>query len=277
MTYIYNIIDYLLPFSCFSHQFMKNSLLAILLIGPIFGFMGTMIVNNGMEFFSDAIGHSVFTGLAIGTVLGIYDVNVSSLVFSIFFAIAITFIRTKSQISQTTLISIVASIAVAFGIAILSYEGSFKKYSSYLIGDLLSINNTDLYQLTVIFMLTFIILFITFNKLFISSISLSLAKSRNINTVVYEMIFAILVAIIVTMTMKWIGLLLLNSLLVLPAATAKNISKNMRQYHILSSCISISAGLIGLISSYYVNISSGAAIVLISGLLFIISFFLKVH
>ena len=87
MELIYNIMENLLPFQFISYDFMKNALLAILLISPLFGLVGSMIVNNKMSFFSDALGHSALTGIALGAILGISNYSLSMVIFAVLFAI----------------------------------------------------------------------------------------------------------------------------------------------------------------------------------------------
>ncbi|MBF0301370.1 MAG: metal ABC transporter permease, partial [Oligoflexia bacterium] len=247
----------------------KNALLAILLLAPMLGLIGTMIVNNRMAFFSDAIGHSTFTGLAIGTILGISNLSLSAIIFSIIFAILITIFKYKSLTPTDTLISVFASIAAAFGVVILSSGGNFSKYSAFLIGDILSITNQDLILLLITVVTIFLIWPLIFNKLFLLSLNYSLAKSKNINVIFYELLFTIVIAIVITISIRWVGILLINSLIVLPAAATRTISKNMKDYHLYSILVALFSGVVGLLISYYVDISTGATIVLVAGFLYL--------
>ena len=139
MDVIYTVLEFLLPFEFIDYTFMKNALLAILLITPIFAILGTMIVNNKMAFFSDALGHSALTGIAIGMLLGISNINISMILFAVIFALLLNFIKNKTTYGADTIISVFSSIAIALGLAILAQTGNFNKYSSYLVGDILSI------------------------------------------------------------------------------------------------------------------------------------------
>lgn len=139
MDVIYTVLEFLLPFEFIDYTFMKNALLAILLITPIFAILGTMIVNNKMAFFSDALGHSALTGIAVGMLLGISNINISMILFAVIFALLLNFIKNKTTYGADTIISVFSSIAIALGLAILAQTGNFNKYSSYLVGDILSI------------------------------------------------------------------------------------------------------------------------------------------
>ncbi|MBZ9686434.1 metal ABC transporter permease [Clostridium estertheticum] len=275
MSLWYNIVNFLLPFDWAHYTFMKNALLGVLLVTPMFGLLGTMVVNNKMAFFSDALGHSALTGIAIGVILGIKNPIWSMLVFSLMLAVVITKVKNVNTSSTDTIIGVFSSTAVALGVVMLSYGGGFTKYSVYLIGDLLSISQIDLLILPIIFVIVVIIWVIAFNKLLLVSVNPLLARSRGINVNFYEYLFTITVAIIVTISIQWVGVLIISSMLVLPAAAARNISSNMRQYHIYSIAIALISGVTGLILSYFLGSASGATMVLIASMFFGITFFMK--
>ncbi len=275
MDIIYSLMENLLPFSWIEFNFMKNAFLAILLIAPLFGLVGTMIVNNKMSFFSDAMGHCALTGIAIGVMLGVDNYAVSMLGFALIFALGISSIIESKVSSSDTIIGVFSSAGIALGIILLSAKGGFSKYSGYLIGDILSVTKNEITTLAVILILIITIWFLSFNKLMLASLNTDMAKSKQINVNFYKNIFVVLIALIVTVSLKWVGMLIINSLLVLPAASAKNIVKNMRAYHLVSIIFSLFSGISGLILSYYMATSAGATIVLISSAIFFITFFIN--
>lgn len=272
---LYSFIDFILPFQWVHYDFMKNALIAVLLVTPLFGILGTMVVNNKMAFFADSLGHGAFTGIAIGILISGISPTWGATIFSILFAIAITLIKNKGNSSTDTIIGVFSSIAIALGLVLMSLGGNMNKFSSYLIGDLLSITPEEIIMLVILFIIIILIWSFIFNKLLLVSINSSLAKSRGTNTLLIELLFTITIAVVVTITVNWVGLLIINSLLVLPAAAARNISKNIRQYHLLSILISLSSGIIGLVLSYYLNTVTGATIVLISAIMFFITLIYK--
>ena len=275
MEMIYSVMENILPFSWVEYTFMKNALIAILLAAPLFGLVGTMIVNNKMSFFSDAMGHCALTGIAIGVMLGIENYAVSMLAFAILFAIGIASIIESDVSSSDTIIGVFSSAGIAVGIVILSANGGFSKYSGYLVGDILSITKNEIFVLAAIFLVVISVWVISFNKLMLASLSADMAKSKRINVKLYKNLFAVLIALIVTVSIKWVGMLIINSLLVLPAAAAKNIVKSMRAYHIVSVLFSLFSGICGLVLSYYIGTSAGATIVLISSIIFFGTFFVN--
>jgi zinc transport system permease protein len=275
METLYVLIDRLLPFAWAHHVFMKNALMAVLLVGPMFAVMGTMIVNNKMAFYSDTIGHSALTGIAIGILLGFRDPLWVMVIFSFLLAIAISMLKYHSTASTDTVIGAVSASMVALGIVILSRGGGFAKYSMYLIGDILSITPKEMYLLVAAFIIILLLWGTMFNKLLLVSINQTLARSRGINVRVVETLFCIVTAVIVTISIQWVGILIINSFLILPAAAARNITRNMKQYHVVSVVISIISGIAGLLLSYYWATATGATIVLIAAVFYLISMLLK--
>ena len=275
MSGIYFLIDRILPFEWTEFAYMKNALLAVLLITPLFGLVGTMIVNNKMSFFSDALGHSALTGIAIGVLMGIDNYLISMMGFALLFALCISAVMDSGTSSADTIIGVFSSTGLALGIVLLSASGGFAKYSGYLIGDILTVQPAEIAMLAVILAAVVIIWYLFFNKLMLTSINADLAASKGINTRLTEKLFVVIVAVIVTVSIKWVGVLIINSLLVLPAAAARNLAKSMRSYHFIAVGISLFSGVSGLVASYYTGTAAGGTIVLIAAVIFFFSYFLN--
>ena len=266
----------LLPLPMLSWDFMKNALLAVLFMAPLFGIVSTMIVTGKMSFFSDALGHSAFTGIAIGCICGITAPTWAAVIFSVCFALLFSFVRSRSNQAADTLIGVFSSTAVALGIFIATLGGgSFTKYNKYLIGDILSVTGSEIAMLALVLLCVIIFWVFFSNKLTLASIHPQLAGSRGIRIELLQAAFTTLVAVVVTLAISWVGLLILNSLLVLPAAASRNVSKNLRQYHLFSVLFALTAGISGLTISYYLGSSAGAAICLVLALIFAITFFMR--
>ncbi|WP_312692277.1 metal ABC transporter permease [Caproiciproducens sp.] len=275
MSGIYFLIDTILPFEWTEFAYMKNALLAVLLITPLFGLVGTMIVNNKMSFFSDALGHSALTGIAIGVLMGIDNYLISMMGFALLFALCISAVMDSGTSSADTIIGVFSSTGLALGIVLLSASGGFAKYSGYLIGDILTVQPAEIAMLAVILAAVVVIWYLFFNKLMLTSINADLAASKGINTRLTEKLFVVIVAVIVTVSIKWVGVLIINSLLVLPAAAARNLAKSMRSYHFIAVGISLFSGVSGLVASYYTGTAAGGTIVLIAAVIFFFSYFLN--
>ena len=197
---LYNAIDLILPFQWLSHTFMKNAFIAIIIITPLFGLLSTMVVSNKMSFFADSLGHGAFTGIAVGILLGGIDPMWGATLFSICFAIAITIIKNKGTSSTDTIIGVFSSTSIALGLVLMSFSSSLSKFSSYLVGDLLSISQGQIVLLIFVFIAVITLWVLIFNKLLVTSLNTSLANSRGMNTLLIEIIFTCTIAVIVTIT-----------------------------------------------------------------------------
>ena len=265
-----------MPFEMLHWDFMKNALLALLIMGPLFGIMSTMVVTGRMSFFSDALGHSAFTGIAIGCICGMAAPIWAAVLFSILFSLLFSFVRSRSSQTADTLIGVFSSAAVALGIFVATLGGgSFTKYNKYLIGDILSITPGEIGILAIVLVGVLVLWVLFANRLTLTVVHPQLASSRGIPTALSNTLFSVAIAVVVTLTISSVGLLILNSLLVLPGASARNVAKNMRQYHLFSVLFALTAGLCGLIVSYVWGSSAGASISLALAIIFAVTFCLR--
>ena len=257
----------------FEYQFMRHALLASVIMGPLFGILSTMIVTGRMSFFSDALGHSAFTGIAIGAICGAAAPTWVAVIFSVLFALLFSYVRNRSNHAADTLIGVFSSAAVALGIFIATLDGgSFTKYNKYLIGDILSVTPGEIGTLALTLLAVVAFWVVYSNHLTLVNIHPVLASSRGMNAKLIQTLFTVAIAVVVTLVISSVGLLILNSLLVLPAASSRNVSKNLKQYHLFSILFALIAGVVGLTVSYYWGSSAGAAISLCLALIFAISF-----
>lgn len=265
-----------LPLEMLRWNFMKNALLAIIIMAPLFGLLSTMIVTGRMSFFSDALGHSAFTGIAIGCICGAAAPTWIAVIFSLVFALLFSYVRSRSNHAADTLIGVFSSAAVALGIFIATLGGgSFTKYNKYLIGDILSVTPGEIGMLALVLLAVVVFWVLYSNRLTLTSIHPQLASSRGIPVGVSQTIFTCAIAVVVTLSISSVGLLILNSLLVLPGASARNVAKNLKQYHAFSVLFALFAGIGGLVISYYWGASAGAAISLALACVFAVTFCLR--
>jgi len=262
MNMIYQVMDVLLPIEALQFSFMKNALLAILLLTPLLGLLGTMAVNQQMAFFSDALGHSALTGIGLGIVLGVGNDLLSMLLFGVIWAILICRIKQTGSASTDTVISVFSSTSIAAGLLILARGGGFAKYSSLLVGDVLAVTAGDLGLLLIALIVGVGLWMYMYNSLLLSSVNASLARSRGIRIRLVECVFVVMVAVAVMLAIRWVGVMLINALLILPAAAGRNIARSSRQHAVWSVAIALSSGVAGLLSAYAWDTSAGAAIVL---------------
>jgi len=228
-----------------------------------------------MAFFSDSLGHGAFTGIAVGALVGMASPLTSLILFSIVFALLITYIKHRTAASADTVIGVFSSTGIALGLMLMSYGGGFNKFSSYLIGDLLSISPEEIRALFLVFLAVVLVWAVVFNSLLVLSINPSFARSRGIPAFFVEALFASVLAVVVAVSIQWVGLLIINSLLVLPAAAARNIAQDVKGYHLLSVAIALFSGVTGLVAAYYCNMAAGATIVVVSAVVFFLTLALK--
>ena len=272
MSIWYSLLD-LLPVEMLRWDFMKNALLALLLMAPLFGILSTMIVTGRMSFFSDALGHSAFTGIAIGCIAGMSMPLGAAVLFSLAFSLLFSFVRSRSSQSADTLIGVFSSTAVALGIfAATLGGGSFTKYNKYLVGDVLSITPGEIGMLAIVLLAVLVFWCLYANRLTLTAVHPQLASSRGIPVALSQTLFTVTIAVVVTLSISSMGLLILNSLLVLPGAASRNISRNQKQYHLYSVLFALVSGIVGLSISYSFGCSAGAAISLVLTVFYALTF-----
>ena len=274
MQTLYDIMDVILPFEFFHYAFMKNALLALLLLTPLLALLGTMAVNKRMAFFSDALGHSALAGVGIGVLLGVSNITLILVVFGILWAVLITSINRTGGSSSDTTISVFSSAGIALGLLILSGNGKYSKYSAILVGDILAITPSDILYLAIALAVGVVLWMIMYNDLLLTAINPQLAQSRGIPTKAVEYGFVILVAVAVMLSIRWVGVLLINALLILPAAAARNIARSAAQHALFSVLISMFSGVAGLCAAVPLGTSVGAAVVLCAALCYALSLLL---
>ncbi len=251
-----------------NYDFMRRALWAIFLMMPLFSLLGTLVVNNGMSFFSDALGHSALTGAAMGVIFGLSDPQPIMLVFAVVFALLMNSIRHSRLSSTDTVIGVFSSCGVALGLVLLSRNSSFSGYQSLLIGDILAITESQLWILAGTLVVVFLVWVLCFNGFFATALSPALARSKGLPSVWLDHLFVVVMAVTVMLAVRWVGLLLINALLILPAAAARNVARGLRSYLALTIIFSLFSGLLGLVLSYLNAVATGPMMVLTAAAVF---------
>jgi zinc transport system permease protein len=254
----------LLPFEWADYAFMRLALLAVLFIAPLLGALGTVVVANRMAFFSEAIGHAAFTGIALGVILGLANPLWSMVGFALLLTLAITWVRRRGGLSSDTAIGLVMAFTVSLGIVILSKGGDFARFTNFLIGDMLGVAPGDVALLGLLAVVVMVLFFAFFNRLLLASVSPALARSRARHPGAAELLFASMLAVVVTFSLPWIGILVINALLILPAAAARNLARNTGEFFGWAVAVAVVSGVAGLVVSFYASTATGATIVLVA-------------
>lgn len=262
----------------FEYEFLINALLASMMIGPLLGLLGTLVVVKRLAFLSEAVGHSVLTGVSIGILLGEPATSplISLFSFSILFALLLQWVKGRSTIPYDALIGVFLSFALAAGAALLLYVA--KKVNAHLIeqvmfGSILVASHTDLIMLATICMMVAVMSYFYGNHAYLVAVSPEIAHSQRIKVKVHDYAFVILIALITVASVKIIGAVLVGALLLIPAASARLVAQNLKQLLILSVLFSSTASIFGVLIPMYLQwpISAGPAITLFACAWFILS------
>ncbi len=266
--------------SIFEHTFMIRGLLAALIIGPLLGAMGTVVVTKKLSFFTQTIGNGAMSGVAIGLLFGEpSDGTYAGLYgFCLIIALLMTFVKNRSRLSNDTVIGVVLAQVLGIGIImmiVVTNQFNIHQVEAILFGSLITLTDMDLITLAIVSVVVGLFFSATFNRIMLGGFNPILAKARGLNPVVLEYVFVTLMTIVVVASLKLIGALLVLVLIVVPAAGAQNVVSNLRQFVWVSVVFSTLSTAIGLLLSGLLPIPSGAVIVLVSSILFYGSLLLK--
>lgn len=266
----------------FKYGFVINAIICAILIGPILGGIGTMVVAKKMAFFSEAVGHAAMTGIAIGVILGepFSAPYISLFTYCIVFGLLINYTKNRTKMASDTLIGVFLAMSIALGGSLLIYvSGKVNSHAleSILFGSILTVNDNDIYILLITSIIIVIILIPFLNKMLLASFNPSLAIVRGVNVKLIEYIFIVIVTVITIASVKIVGSILVEALLLIPAASAKNLSKSIKSFIIYSIIFSLISCLLGIYMPIHFSISipSGGAIILVASTIFIISIIIK--
>lgn len=251
---------------------MQRVLAVALFLGPVCAIMGVFVTSRRMAFFSDTIGHGALTGVALGIWLGLADLTAPMILFSLALAATMIYLKERTDLLTDTIMALLLSGSMAFGILILSLtHGSRGEIHSYLFGDILAINPQDVWFAGGLFAAVMIGLSKALSPMALLTANEELAHVSGVPVRAANYIFVFLVTITVALSIRLLGIILVTSLLVIPAATARNLSRNLREQIIGSVLIGLLGSFSGTIASYQLDVPCGPAIVLCSIAFFAIS------
>ncbi|WP_303172921.1 metal ABC transporter permease [uncultured Desulfovibrio sp.] len=262
---VYTLIG-LLPLDCLQARFMQQALLGLLLLTPMAAVLGVEVINFRMAFFSDAIGHSAFAGVALGLILAV-NPRLSMPLFGVLVGLAVMVVRRKSNLSADTAIGIVFSAVVAFGLAVVSRAGGVARdMQQFLYGDILTISEGEIAFLGLLFLGMLLFQAVGYNRLLAIALNPVMARVHGIRVALWQYLFAGLLALVVMFSVWAVGVLLVTAMLIVPAATARNLARTAGGMFWWALLAGISSGFAGLTLSAqdWLATSSGATIILVS-------------
>ena len=273
LAFLYTLMSWIFPFECMEARFMQQAILGLLLLAPMTASMGIQVVNFRMAFFSDAISHSAFAGVALGLLFAV-DPHLSMPVFGILVGLCIVLVQRTSSLSTDTVIGVFFSAVIAFGLAVVSRDpSSTRNLQLFLYGDILTIGNTDIWFLIALFLVFFLYQSKAYNRLLYIGINPTLARTHRISVGFHQYTFAAFLSLVVMFSVWAVGVLLVTALIIVPAAAARNLARSAGSMFWWALVISLSSAVSGLILSAqdFAQTATGATIVLCSCLWFIVS------
>jgi zinc transport system permease protein len=266
----------------FSYEFVVNGFLCALIVGPLLGAVGTMVVIKRMAFFSQAVGNAALTGVAIGVILGeSYTAPyVSMFSFCILFGLLLNFTRNRTKMSSDTLIGVFLSISLAVGATALLFVSA--KVNTHILdtvmfGSILTVNNLDMNVLLVTALITAAVALPLYNQMLLASLNPNLAHVRGVNVHLLEYVFVLLITILTVACVKIVGAVLVEALLLIPAAAARNLNTSIRGFVLWSVIFSTFSCVFGVYApmAYDLPIPSGGAIILTAAIIFLATLLIR--
>jgi manganese/iron transport system permease protein len=268
---------FLLPWN---YAFMVRALIGAIMVGALCAAVGTYIVLRGMAFFGDALAHAILPGVAIGYLVGdgareplFWWAMLAAIVSSL----GIGAIGKSVKIREDTAIGIIFAGMFALGIALISSVRNYTNdLSHFLFGDVLGISSSDLGRIAIFGGLIILVVIIFYKEFMVISFDPILATTLRLPVKGLDYLLMILIAITIVVSLQTVGIALMVAMLITPAATAYLLSRRLPVMMVMASMIASISGVIGLYFSYYVNIASGAAIVLSATMIFLIVWGVKI-
>lgn len=263
----------LIPSESLEPRFMQMALLGLLILAPMAATLGVQVINHRLAFFSDAVGHSAFTGVALGLLLSISP-QVTMPIFGVMVGVGIMILLRGGRLTTDTVIGVVFSGVVAFGLAIVSREPNLARdLQRFLYGDILTISESEIGALALLFAVVMTFQAVGYNRLLYMGLNPLLAKVHGVRTTWYQYILSMVLSLVVVFSVWTVGVLLVTAMLVVPAATARNMSRTGGGMFWWAFIIGLVSAIVGLLISAqdWARTATGATVVLCSCTLFLIS------
>ena len=254
----------------FTEPAMQRALLAALFLGPLCAFMGVFVTARRMAFFSDTISHAALTGVALGFWFGLSDPTWPMIAVSLLVAFAIMWLRENTELLTDTIMALLLSSSVAIGVIILSLLKEFRgELHSYLFGEILFIGPQEIWLAAALFAIVSITLLAQLSSVTLLTAHEDMAHVCGVPVQRMNYLFVLVLTFAVALSIRLLGIILVTALIVIPAAAARSVSRNLRQQIVLSLLFGLISSIGGTMLSYQLEVPCGPTIVLASVVLFI--------
>ncbi len=266
LTGLYELVGRLMPLECMQAPFMQRALVGLILLAPMCAAMGVQVVNFRMAFFSDAISHSAFAGVALGVLLGLQDEQWGMVGLALFIAIMITAVGRRSSLSIDTIIGVFFAAVVAFGLAIVSRDRHIGRMMQQMLvyGDILLLDTPEIVREAALLAVLMAFQAVGYNRLLYVGLNPVLASAHRVRTRVYQYAYAALLALVVIFCVRVVGVFLVTAMLIVPAATARNLARSAGGMFWWAQLVGLTSAVAGLVISAqpWARAATGATIVL---------------
>src|SRR4030065_1451532 len=259
----------------FQYEFMRNALMAAILVNIACGIVGTYVVIKKIVFLSGGISHAAFGGIGLGYLLGVNPI-ITAVPFSLLSALAIGFMSKRSKLSEDTAIGIIWAAGMALGIIFINLTpGYAPDLFSYLFGNILTIPVSDLYILVILDSIIILIIVLFFKEFYAVSFDEEFSTVIGIPNRIIYLVLLCMVALSVVILIRIVGIILVIALLTIPSSICRQFTYNIKKLIISSIVTGIVLTIAGLWISYLLNLASGATIIMLLSIIFFLSFFAK--
>ncbi len=254
-------------------SFIARALAAAVIVGIVCSVLGTYVVLRGMAFFGDALAHTILPGVVIAFLLG-WPLAVGALIFGVLTALGIGVLTDRGLLKEDTAIGVVFAGLFALGVALLSASGNYTlDLAHFLFGNLLGVTAGDLWVTAVLGAIVLLAVFLFYKEFLVISFDSVLAVTLRLPTTFLRYLLLILIAVTIVVSLQVVGIALMLAMFVTPAAAASLLTRRLPTMMGVAALIGAFSGVAGLYASYYLNIASGPAVVLVATLIFFIVFF----
>lgn len=254
------------------YTFIVRALLAATVVGVVCSVLGTYVVLRGMAFFGDALAHTILPGVVVAFLLGL-PLALGALVMGVITAVGIGALSNQGMVKEDTAIGVIFAGTFALGVALLSATGNYTvDLAHFLFGNLLGVSTTDLWVILGLGGVVLIVVGLFYKEFLVISFDPTLATTLRLPVTFLRYLLLILIAVTIVVALQVVGIALMVAMLVTPAATASLLTRRLPPMMGISAVLGVVSGVVGLYTSYYLNIASGPAVVLVATVLFILAF-----
>jgi len=255
------------------YAFMQRGMIAAVLVGLLCSVVGTYVVLRSMAFLGDALAHAILPGVAIAYLVG-GNLLIGALIAAILVALGIGFFTRGGTVREDTAIGILFSAALALGVALISSIRSYAVDLSHIIfGNVLGVSPADLWLIAGLTLVVLLVVLVLFRPLFVVSFDPVMAKTLRLPVELLRNLLLVLLALTIVVSLQTVGIGLVAAMLVTPGATAYLLTRRLAPMMVIAALLGVLSSIIGLYLSYYLNIVSGSAIVLVATAFFLLAFF----